>query len=170
MPVVNSPARDQSSITTHTADSRGTSQQPGEMDPVGTSLRTQPDVQHAAVDAAQLVKILPFWKENPSLWFAQIEAAFGISRISSDETKFRYVVVNLEPTILPVVADIVARPPDENKYLALKNRIVTSLEETSLENYYADTKSVMKNHLFFFNIYVFLRGINVRTQYYAHCF
>lgn len=48
----------------------------------------------------KLVKLPPFWKDNPTLWFAQVDASFALSRITSDDTKFRYVIVNLDQTVL----------------------------------------------------------------------
>lgn len=48
---------------------------------------------NASSEAANAVRIPPFWKENPHLWFAQVEAAFAIHRVTGDETKFRYVIL-----------------------------------------------------------------------------
>ena len=91
-----------------------------------------PDASEAlSLNAASLVKLPPFWKDNPSLWFAQVEAAFAISRITSDETKFRYVILNIDTTALPLVSDIIATPPEQGKYNALKSRLIGSLDETS---------------------------------------
>jgi len=85
----------------------------------------------SVIGATTLAKLPPFWKENPILWFAQIEAAFSIARITNDDMKFRYVVLNLDNTALPFVSDIVASPPLENKYRALKDRIINSFDETT---------------------------------------
>lgn len=83
------------------------------------------------IGAANAVRLPPFWKENPHLWFAQVEAAFVINKVSSDETKFRYVVLHLDPSVLPLVADIVTSPPDGDRYAAIKGRLTTVLGETS---------------------------------------
>ncbi|KAK2578544.1 hypothetical protein KPH14_012573 [Odynerus spinipes] len=83
------------------------------------------------INAASVVKLPPFWKENPSLWFVQVESAFAIHRITSDDTKFRYVVLNLDPTALPLVSDIVSRPPEGKKYEALKARLIGAFDETT---------------------------------------
>ncbi|KYN39278.1 hypothetical protein ALC56_06355, partial [Trachymyrmex septentrionalis] len=60
-----------------------------------------------------------------------IEVAFDISRVTTNETKFWYVVVNLEHSVLSIVADILTHPSPEGKYLATKNRIITMFKETN---------------------------------------
>lgn len=69
--------------------------------------------------------------DNPALWFLQVEASFAIWRITSDESKYRYVLVNLDPSVLPFVSDIVIAPPTAGKYDALKKSILNSFDETS---------------------------------------
>jgi hypothetical protein len=38
------------------------------------------------------VWIPPFWAERPAMWFAQAEAQFYLAGISSEQTKFCYVI------------------------------------------------------------------------------
>ncbi|GAB1866398.1 hypothetical protein CAJAP_07477 [Camponotus japonicus] len=85
----------------------------------------------ANIDAVQAVRLPPFWKDNPALWFAQVEAAFAIHRITSDESKFRYIVLNADQPVLPFVADLITNPPEQDKYQTLKDRICSILGETS---------------------------------------
>ncbi|XP_029157883.1 uncharacterized protein LOC114930298 [Nylanderia fulva] len=47
------------------------------------------DTEEANVNVTKLIKLPPFWRENPMLWFAQVEAGFALSQITSDESKFR---------------------------------------------------------------------------------
>ncbi|KAL4123292.1 hypothetical protein QTP88_015490 [Uroleucon formosanum] len=42
------------------------------------------------------IKLSPFWAERPSLWFSQVDSQFAISGITSEETKFNYVVAQLD--------------------------------------------------------------------------
>ncbi|XP_025991342.1 uncharacterized protein LOC113003955 [Solenopsis invicta] len=86
------------------------------------------------ISAAQTVRLPPFWKDNPALWFAQVEAAFAIHRITGDDSKFRYVVLHVDQSVLPLVADLIANPPAQDKYSTLKERICTVLGETSATN------------------------------------
>ncbi|XP_018367051.1 PREDICTED: uncharacterized protein LOC108763704 [Trachymyrmex cornetzi] len=83
------------------------------------------------INATYAVRLPLFWRDNPQLWFAQVEAAFSIGRISGDESKFRRVVLNLDQSTLPLVADIVTSPPDKEKYDAIKGRLVSVLGETT---------------------------------------
>lgn len=98
----------------------------------GIANRTPAPVgEYMCIEATSTVRLPPFWKENPHLWFAQVEAAFIINRITSDETKFRYVILHLDPGVLPLVADIIASPPEGDRYAAIKERLTTVLGETS---------------------------------------
>ncbi|XP_066600623.1 uncharacterized protein [Prorops nasuta] len=88
-------------------------------------------VEDSVINATSIIKLPPFWKENPSLWFDQVEMIFALSKISADETKFRYVIINLDTTILPFISDILKQPPKTNKYETLKSRIIGSFDETN---------------------------------------
>lgn len=87
--------------------------------------------RRANIDAAQVIRLPPFWKDNPVLWFAQAEAAFVIHRITSDESKFRYIILNADQSVLPFVADLITTPPERDRYQTLKDRICSTLGETS---------------------------------------
>ena len=49
--------------------------------------------------SAVSLKILPFWSNDPALWFSQIESQFPLKNISSLLLKFHYIVSSLEPQI-----------------------------------------------------------------------
>lgn len=91
----------------------------------------QPQNQAEEVHAVHNLKIPPFWRENPVLWFAQVEAAFALFNIRGDATRFRHVITQLDTRTLPAIADLIVNPPPEHKYDAIKNRIVGSFAETS---------------------------------------
>lgn len=88
--------------------------------------------QHVNIDATHTVRLPPFWKDNQNLWFAQVEAAFAIHRITGDESRFRYVILHVDQNVLPFVADLITNPPAQDKYLSLKERICSILGETSV--------------------------------------
>jgi len=80
----------------------------------------------APVFAASNVKIPPFWRDEPDIWFVQIECSFLIAKITKDEIKYHLLNANLDTTVLPFIADILRYPPNTHKYEAVKNRILAS--------------------------------------------
>jgi hypothetical protein len=42
------------------------------------------------------VRLPPFWTDRPAVWFAQAEAQFSLAGISSERTKFHYVISQLD--------------------------------------------------------------------------
>lgn len=73
------------------------------------------------------VRVPPFWAEEPTVWFAQIEGQFILSNITSDTTKFYYVTAQLEPQHAAEVKDIIVSPPAQNKYEKLKTELIKRL-------------------------------------------
>ncbi|XP_036332222.1 uncharacterized protein LOC118743564 [Rhagoletis pomonella] len=84
------------------------------------------------VQVARLaVKPPPFWKPDPRLWFAQVEAQFVRSGISTDETKFYAIVAEVDSAILAHASDIISAPPATNKYNTLKERLIDEFGEST---------------------------------------
>ena len=75
------------------------------------------------IKAANIQKLPPFWHKNPKIWFCQVESIFSLSRIKSDETKFRHLVANIDAATLDLVSDIL-ESQGPNKYETLKSRIL----------------------------------------------
>lgn len=73
------------------------------------------------------VRIPPFWPEKPALWFAQIEGQFVLSNITTDSTKFYYVIAQLDHQYAAEVEDIILSPPEVDKYLKLKFELIKRL-------------------------------------------
>lgn len=85
---------------------------------------------------AYSVKLPPFWATQPEVWFYQVETQFSLAKISSDRTKYDYIIASLPADILSVIFDVVKNPPDSNLYTNLKNKIIqrlTSSEEKRLD-------------------------------------
>lgn len=70
------------------------------------------------------VRVQPFWRENPALWFKQLQAQFELSRITADRTKYNILVSNMESSVLNQVSDIIANPPLIDMYETLKARLL----------------------------------------------
>ncbi|XP_068626667.1 uncharacterized protein [Battus philenor] len=73
------------------------------------------------------VRVPPFWPEEPALWFSQLECQFSLSGISADETKFNYLVAQLDHQVAVEVKDLIIRPPDREKYEKLKTELIRRL-------------------------------------------
>ncbi|XP_050554196.1 uncharacterized protein LOC126911360 [Spodoptera frugiperda] len=70
-----------------------------------------------------------FWRQNPRLWFAQFEAAVAASKIG-EEQKFNLVVPLLGNSDLEQIADIILNPPATGKYSSLKERLISTYQES----------------------------------------
>ena len=57
------------------------------------------------------LRVTPFWPKKVALWFRQIEAQFILNKITKDETKFGYVITQLDIQYLKEVEDVVYNPP-----------------------------------------------------------
>lgn len=71
------------------------------------------------------VRVPPFWKVNPAIWFSQLESQFINAGIKTDATKYHTVVGSIETDVLAQVSDIIANPPKDNAYEVLKSRLIS---------------------------------------------
>ncbi|XP_051873652.1 uncharacterized protein LOC127571378 [Pristis pectinata] len=76
-------------------------------------------INSLSVHAVSL-KLPTFWTLRPRLWFDQAEAQFQIRQLSSDSTRYYYVVSSLDQETAAQVEDFIQLPPDEGKYAAFK--------------------------------------------------
>ncbi|XP_046382325.1 uncharacterized protein LOC124153271 [Ischnura elegans] len=82
---------------------------------------SQPGADRIAVRAP------PFWPEEPSLWFSQLEGQFYLAGVKEDETKFWFVVSQLDHRYAQEVKDIISCPPTSDKYNTLKSELIKRL-------------------------------------------
>ncbi|XP_037047917.1 uncharacterized protein LOC119082508 [Bradysia coprophila] len=83
------------------------------------------------------IKIPPFWHENPEIWFAQVEAQFGITGTTTDLSKFNTV----ESRILNQVTQAVLNPPQNDKYENLKKGILVG--QLGIRGILPDQKNIL---------------------------
>lgn len=77
------------------------------------------------------IRIPPFWPEEPEIWFSQIEGQFQIAGITSDLTKFHYVIGQLDRQFSCEVKDIIMYPPAGDKYEKLKTELIKRLSASN---------------------------------------
>ncbi|GBO25889.1 Transposon Ty3-I Gag-Pol polyprotein, partial [Araneus ventricosus] len=75
------------------------------------------------------VKIPSFWIDKPEIWFYQVEAQFKISGITAEETKFNYLISQLDPKFVENVWDII-RSDSQTKYTDSKTRLLNLFKES----------------------------------------
>lgn len=78
------------------------------------------------------VKLPPYWPNDPTLWFAQVEAQFAIAAITQEKTMFHYVVSQLPSNMAAEVRDLILSPPSE-PYKTLKATLITRTSETAAQ-------------------------------------
>lgn len=76
------------------------------------------------------IKIPPFWTDKPEIWFYQIEAQFKINNITNEDTKFNYIVAQIETKYIDTIWDIITDDKTENKYSLAKERLLNAFKES----------------------------------------
>ncbi|GBP37827.1 hypothetical protein EVAR_21670_1 [Eumeta japonica] len=72
------------------------------------------------------VRVPPFYRTRPSLWFASLESQFALAKITQDETKYNYAISQLEASYADIV-DVIMTPPAADKYQRLKTELIKRL-------------------------------------------
>ena len=96
----------------------------------------EPNISSTFSLAANSIKLPPFWPADPEVWFAQIEVQFTTRGITSQKTRFDYVVSSLSPEFAVEVRDLLLRPPDKAPYDTLKAEVIkctAALEQCKLQ-------------------------------------
>lgn len=91
--------------------------------------QSQSDGANSSETMKVSVKIPPFWIDKPEIWFYQIEAQFKINGITNEDTKFNYIVSQIEPKYIDTIWDIITDKA-ENKYSLAKERLLNVFKES----------------------------------------
>ena len=91
-----------------------------------------------AADGDQIVsavslKLPEFWINSPEVWFARVEAQFGTKKITEDQTKYDYTVSALDFRTAEEVQGLLINPPDNNKYLTLKQALIKAFGKSQAQ-------------------------------------
>ena len=82
---------------------------------------------------AATFKIPEFYTHSPEVWFSFVEQQFLLRNIEDDHTKYAYVVTNLHPDVSALVRDVIAPPPDTDRYQKIKTRLLKEFTLTDSE-------------------------------------
>ncbi|GFR88953.1 transposon Ty3-I Gag-Pol polyprotein [Elysia marginata] len=91
------------------------------------SIAVQPNI------GAVSIKLPEFWTTSPEVWFARVEAQFGTKNITTDQTKYDYVVDALDVKTAEEVQDVLLNPPDTNKYITIKTALLKAFGKSQAQ-------------------------------------
>lgn len=89
----------------------------------------QPQQQNREVSRVS-VKPVPFLKDEPDLYFIQLEAQFRNNGITVDQTKYDHAISQFDPKYLQMVTDLLRNPPEAGKYESFKTRILKEFSDS----------------------------------------
>ena len=76
-------------------------------------------VQAAVNTQSTTIKIPPFWKDDPAVWFVQVEKQFEIKNIIDEATKYNTICFNLDTTAASLVRDMITTTPPNEPYTTI---------------------------------------------------
>ena len=90
--------------------------------------------QTASICLAAQVQIPMFYKNEPELWFHNLECQFALRHITVDMTKYLYAASKIDPTCTGNIKDIMENiPSDGTAYQTLKTRMLETYGLTDEE-------------------------------------
>lgn len=75
------------------------------------------------------LRVPPFWRDRPRLWFVSFEAATHDLRRSQSQLS-QMVIAQLDKQDVEQISDLLYNPPSENQYQILKERLISVYEES----------------------------------------
>lgn len=86
-------------------------------------------IPHELAGIALSMRIPPFWRDKPRLWFISFEAA--TADLNKGQAQLaQMVIAKLEKQDIEQIADLLHNPPTTQQYTTLKNRLISAYEES----------------------------------------
>ena len=76
------------------------------------------------------LRLPPFYSNDPAMWFCQVENLFITRRITSQQTKYAYIIASLQPEVAQEIRDLLLRPPTGDCYDVLKAELIRRTSES----------------------------------------
>ncbi|XP_012279126.1 uncharacterized protein LOC105699009 [Orussus abietinus] len=86
--------------------------------------------QEVQANEFRSAKLPTFWRNNPKLWFCQLESYFEHYHVRSDDVRYHAVVRQLDEQTMLMVSDLIVTPPTQDKYQTIKDKLITRLSES----------------------------------------
>ncbi|XP_066261350.1 uncharacterized protein [Euwallacea similis] len=86
-------------------------------------------------EARIFIKAPPFSRTDPELWFSQLESQFFINGVTSDDLKFHTTIGIMDTESLICVRDLIIKPPMNNKFQTLRQKVLDALVESQEKKY-----------------------------------
>ncbi|CAH0694899.1 unnamed protein product [Spodoptera exigua] len=93
------------------------------------SSSSQQEALEISAGTAILSRIPEFWRDQPRLWFKQLEAIVAPQK-QGDDYKYYTVIAKLPKEEIIQVSDLITCPPPIEKYKAIKERLISCYEES----------------------------------------
>ncbi|KAF6208122.1 hypothetical protein GE061_016572 [Apolygus lucorum] len=74
------------------------------------------------------IKIPPIWRRNVKIWRMQVDAQFSNSPVTSELTKYNYVLASLDSDVAELISDFLLKPLSANPYKDLMDRLQSEFE------------------------------------------
>lgn len=93
------------------------------------STETSKSSQQEVAGIALSMRIPPFWRDKPRLWFISFEAATSDQKRGQAQLA-QMVIAQLDKVDIEQVSDLLFNPPETDLYNKLKERLITVYEES----------------------------------------
>ena len=89
------------------------------------------DAEQPRIDSYRAPKLPAFYKRDPVLWFAQVEALFRNAKITGQDTKADTVIAVLDADAAAVISDLILAPDPNRPYDNLKERMIVAFSASA---------------------------------------